>query len=62
MLEDLKVRAIEENAQQDAAAGGQGVSPHVQLRAKQMQVLDLERNILQVYQYCASYYLQWFSF
>ena len=48
------MRASEENALEDASLSGQGQGPPqpqpqpAQLRAKQMQVLDLERNILQV--------------
>jgi hypothetical protein len=46
MLEDLKMRSREENGLSDSA--GALLSPSVALRAKQMQVLDLERNIMQV--------------
>ena len=46
MLEDLRMRTNEENGLGDSA--GSLLSPSVALRAKQMQVLDLERNILQV--------------
>jgi hypothetical protein len=46
MLEDLKMRTNEENGLNDST--GSLISPSVLLRAKQMQVLDLERNILQV--------------
>lgn len=46
MLEDLRMRSKEENGLSDSA--GTLISPSVALRAKQMQVLDLERNIMQV--------------
>jgi hypothetical protein len=40
------MRSREENGLSDSA--GALLSPSVALRAKQMQVLDLERNIMQV--------------
>lgn len=40
------MRSKEENGLSDSA--GTLISPSVALRAKQMQVLDLERNIMQV--------------
>lgn len=44
MIEDLKMRANEDN---DVDESGQRISSHGILRAKQLQVLDLERNIMQ---------------
>ena len=52
MVEDLRLRKSAGEQGQDTGAGGKEgshrVAQHAQVRAKQMQVLDLERNILQV--------------
>ena len=55
MLEDLKMRTNEENGLSDST--GSVISASVLLRAKQMQVLDLERNILQVRDYSYDFML-----
>ena len=57
MLEDLKMRAVEPHGHNmldphhphpHSGGGEQMISSMASLRAKQMQVIDLERNILQV--------------
>jgi hypothetical protein len=45
MLEDLKMRAVDTHGLDPR---GEQISSLASLRAKQMQVIDLERNILQV--------------
>lgn len=46
MIEDLRMRTEQENELDEAS--NHIISSHGLVRAKQMQVLDLERNILQV--------------
>ena len=58
MMDDLKVRACEESSTAEnennnnnslvSPTSASHKAPHLALKAMQMQVLDLERNILQV--------------